>query len=69
MEKESKTGWKPVYTGSGAHLERVLEMYKELGYATKLEPLSYEEAQKCQVCYEADEGIYRLYIKEIKTDL
>ncbi len=64
MEQAEESGWKQVYTGSGAHLDRVVEMYKELGYETKLESLSLKEAEGCLECFEADEVVYRLYIKE-----
>jgi len=69
MGKENKSDWKQVYIGSGAHLQRVLEMYKELGYETKLEPLSLKEAEECLECFEADEAVYRLSIKERISDL
>lgn len=64
MGKEKESDWKQVYTGSGAHLERVMEMYKELDYETKLEPVSLKEAEECLECFEANEAVYRLYVKE-----
>lgn len=65
MTEVEKTGWKLVYVGSGTHLERVLRMYKELSFETRLEPVPLEEAEECLTCYEAGGVAYRVYIKEV----
>jgi len=56
--------WKQVYIGSGTHLDRVVEMYWELGYEVKLEPISAKEVGECGECYSPKEIPYKLYVKE-----
>lgn len=63
MEEKSK--WKQVYIGSGTHLDRVMEMYRELGYEIKLEPVSSEEPGGCRECYPPGELPYRLFVREV----
>lgn len=65
MEGVEKSNWKQVYTGSGTHLERVVEMYRELGYEIKLEPVSSGEAEECAECYSPEEIPYKLYVRQL----
>lgn len=64
MEEEKKSEWKQVYIGSGAHLDRTIEMYRELGFEIKLEPVPPEEVGACGGCYPPGEVLYKLYVRE-----
>ncbi len=63
MKETEKSNWKQVYIGSGAHLDRVVGMYRELGYEVKLEPISAEEVGECGECYPPSEIPYKLYVR------
>ena len=57
-------GWKPTSISGGTHLQRTLDMYRELGFEVRLEEVSGEECGECTVCYqEAGETIYRIYTR------
>jgi len=61
MERE---GRKLASTTSGAHLNRILDMYQELGMDTKMEEVTPEECGGCTLCYVAgNETIYRVYTR------
>jgi hypothetical protein len=63
-EKMEMEGWKLASTTSGAHLNRILEMYKELGMNVHLEEVTPEECGGCTLCYVAgSETIYRVYTR------
>ena len=53
-------GWKEICISSGDHLKRVIEMYEELGFETRLQELSPSELEGCSVCYGEHEKVYRL---------
>jgi hypothetical protein len=59
-----KGAWEAVYQGGGAHLERVKKEYEELGFEVKTLPLLPTEPEKCMVCYENGEQLYKLYIRK-----
>lgn len=69
-EKEIiKEGWKEVYQGGGAHLERVKKEYEGLGFEVKTLPLLPTECGECTVCYEDGEQLYKLCIrKSLESD-
>lgn len=64
-EKElEKEGWKFASITGGAHLERILEMYKELGFEVLMREVSPEECGGCTICFrEGGEKIYKVYTR------
>jgi hypothetical protein len=57
-------GWALAATTSGAHLRRVLELYRELGFDVYLEEVTPEECGGCTVCFVAgNETITRIYTR------
>ncbi len=61
LEKED---WKLASITSGAHLRRVLEMYRELGFDVYLEEITPEEGEGCTICYvTGNETITRIYTR------
>jgi len=63
-DKVGKEDWKLMSTSGGTHLQRMLEMYEELGFEVKLEEIKPGECGECTACYEAgDEKIYRVYTR------
>ena len=63
-EKMEKEGWKPASISGGSHLERIIGMYKELGFEVCLEEMTPEECTGCTSCYVAEnETIYRIYTR------
>ena len=56
--------WQEVAVDGETHLERVIEMYEELGFEVCLEEVAPEDAGQCIACYEAgNEKIYRVYVR------
>ena len=56
--------WILASISGGAHLERTVEMYKELGLDVYLEEVDPGECRECRVCYEAgNEAMYRIYTR------
>jgi hypothetical protein len=55
--------WRKVAISSGSHLERMMQMYQELGFEVRLEKVSPDEAL-CLKCY-ADKGEvpYKVYVR------
>ncbi len=63
-EKMEREGWKLASVTSGAHLKRVLDMYKEVGFEVYTEEVTPEECGGCTVCYSAgNETITRIYTR------
>ncbi len=61
LEKE---GWKLAATTSGAHLKRILDMYRELDIEVYLEEITPEECGGCTTCYVVgEETITRIYTR------
>lgn len=57
-------GWKLASVTGGAHLERTLQMYQELGIEVYLEEVKPEECTGYTECYTAaNEAIYRIYTR------
>jgi cation transport ATPase len=57
-------GWKLASVTSGDHLERILEIYQELGIEAYLEEVKPEECGSCTECFTAGkETIYRIYTR------
>jgi len=55
--------WREVAVSSGAHLERMLQMYQELGFEVHLEEVMPGE-QQCLKCYEKrGETPYVVYVR------
>ena len=66
MDKEEleRDGWNQASVSGGAHLQRTVEMYRELGLEVYLEEVAPEECGECTVCYEtSNEEIYRVYTR------
>ena len=56
-------GWREIGVSSGAHLERMMQMYEELGFEINLEEVEKAD-QQCLECYQnRGEIAYRLYAK------
>jgi hypothetical protein len=63
-EEMQKGQWILASISGGAHLERTVEMYKELGLDVYLEEVDPGECRECRVCYEAgNEAMYRIYTR------
>lgn len=57
-------GWKLASVTGGTHLNRTLEMYRELGIEVYLEKVKPEECEGCTQCFtENNEAVYRIYAK------
>jgi len=56
--------WQEVAVDSGDHLQRMVDMYQELGFEVHLEVVNPEDVGRCDVCYKAgSEKIYRVYVR------
>ena len=63
-EELEKEGWTQASLTGGQHLERTLEMYKELGFEVYLEEVVPSDCEQCGTFYESgDEKVYRIYTK------
>lgn len=63
-EELEEGGWKLASTTSGAHLQRILEMYEEIGLDVYLEEVAPEECGVCTICYTmGDETLTRIYTR------
>lgn len=55
-------GWREIGVSSGAHLERMVQMYQELGFEVILKEVMPGE-QQCLTCYKnRGETPYKLYV-------
>ena len=64
MADIGKGDWQEAAISGGRHLERMLEMYRELGWEVRLEEVSADDCVECTACYETEsEPIYRVYIR------
>lgn len=62
--EKARGGWTEVSISGGAHLERMVETYQELGFEVYLEEVDPNECEGCTLCYqEGHETIYRLYTR------
>ena len=70
MNEENNTSiWQQAAISGGAHLQRMMEMYEELGFEVRLEEISPEDCGQCTECYqESDEKIYRVYTRHKKDN-
>jgi hypothetical protein len=63
-EEMVKVGWEEVAIDSGDHVQRMIEMYQELGFEIYLEEVKPEDVDRCAECYKAtDEKLYRVYTR------
>ncbi len=61
VNKEAQ-GWREIGVSSGAHLQRMVQMYQELGFEVTLEAVEKVD-QQCLTCYEnRGETPYKLYV-------
>jgi len=61
--ERAKQGWREVGVSGGPHLERMVEMYKELGFEMHLEEVVPAD-QECSKCYEEEgETPYKVYVR------
>jgi hypothetical protein len=61
LERE---GWQFVSMTGGTHLQRTLEMYKELGIETMLAKIDPTSCQECTQCFsDSGEELFRIYIR------
>lgn len=57
-------GWEEVAIDSGDHVQRMVEMYKELDFDVYLEEVKPEDVGRCTDCYEASgEKLFRVYTR------
>lgn len=65
MSKEMvEMGWEEVAIDSGDHVQRMVEMYKELDFEIYLEEVKPEDVGRCTDCYEASgEKLFRVYTR------
>ena len=66
MNSEALRGgdWTLASISGGDHLQRMVDMYKELGLEVYLEEIDPGECRECRVCYEAgNETMYRVYTR------
>lgn len=62
--KIESEGWRLASISSGEHLQRILEMYRELDVEVSLEEVKPEECGGCTDCYAvAGETVYRVYTR------
>ncbi len=55
-------GWREIGVSSGAHLERMVQMYEELGFEVHFKEVMSGE-QQCLTCYNnRGETPYKLYV-------
>jgi hydroxymethylpyrimidine pyrophosphatase-like HAD family hydrolase len=60
-------GWQFTTLTGGSHLQRILEMYKELGIETRMIAVDPQSCGDCVLCFaEAGETIYKIFIKPLK---
>jgi len=63
-EEIMEVRWEEVAIDSGDHLQRMVEMYKELDFDVYLEEVRPEDVGRCTECYEASgEKLYRVYAR------
>jgi hypothetical protein len=63
-EEMAKVGWEEVAIDSGDHVQRMIEMYQELGFEVYLEEVRPEDVKRCAECYKAiGETLYRVYTR------
>ena len=56
--------WQEVAIDGEAHLKRLVDMYKELGFEVRLEEAKPEEVEQCTQCLqESGEKIYRVHAR------
>lgn len=62
--ERAKEGWIEASISGGSHLNRMVEMYQELGFEVYLEEVDPKEGEGCTVCYEtSNEIMYRVYTR------
>jgi hypothetical protein len=60
-------GWNIATVTGGAELNRILEMYRELGVEVYLEEVTPDQCEGCTKCFtESKETIYRIYTRQSK---
>jgi hypothetical protein len=58
-------GWKIATVTGYASLDRILEMYRELGIQVYLEKIRPDQCEGCTQCFtESKETIYRIYTRQ-----
>jgi hypothetical protein len=58
------SSWRLASVSGGAHLKRVVAMYEEMGYETRLEEVTPADCGNCTVCFEeAGEKAYRVFTR------
>ena len=54
--------WQEVAIDGEGHVQRMVDMYEELGFEVRLEEVKPEEVEQCTKCFqETGEKIYRVY--------
>lgn len=62
--KIEREDWRQASITGRQHLDRTVEMHKELGFDVYLEEVKPEECGTCTICYEAgNETIHRIYTR------
>jgi phosphoserine phosphatase len=61
-------GWKIATVTGGASLDRILEMYRELGLQVYLEEVKPEQCEGCTQCFtESKEAVFRIYTRQSRS--
>ena len=61
-------GWKQATLTSGSDLNRILEMYRELGVEVYIEEVKAGQCEGCTQCFtENNETIYRIYTRQLQS--
>lgn len=57
------TGWRFAALTGGAEMDRMLEMYRELGIEATAVPVDPASIEGCNTCFEAGAAVYRVYTR------
>ncbi|MEW6070317.1 MAG: hypothetical protein AB1485_06845 [Candidatus Thermoplasmatota archaeon] len=68
-EDLKKQGWEKQFIACEPRLSEAVQLYKELGFEVRLEPLILEELdEECKVCYEAEPDKYKIIYTRAKKE-
>lgn len=56
--------WQEIAIDGEEHVQRMVDMYEELGFEVRLQEVKPEEVEQCTKCFqERGEKIYRVYTR------
>lgn len=59
--QDKRAGWELASISGGDHLQRVTEMYRELGFEVYVEKVNPDDCTGCTECFKAGETVFRVY--------